>query len=132
LTVSDEDVGFEPYRTAAEQAELEIEEQHRREREEANRDDAPQRALQDMMHGTLQPPDELKLMEEALVREPWMDEVENELLTEAQRATLADYDAQAAALRQAQEQRKRDLEAELVVIRGDVDGVVDDFDIKVS
>lgn len=88
LEVKPEEVGFEKYISAAERKRLEEEEERKR-REAANsKDNAPDRALDEMMGGTLEAKDELAKLEQELVREPWMDALAPEEMTPEQREKL--------------------------------------------
>ena len=98
LEVTQDEIGFEKYITEAEKARLAEEEAARQARMADGKDDAPERALQDMMGGTLEAKDDLALLESELQRQPWMDELTEEEMTEEQKRELADFEAKAKAV----------------------------------
>lgn len=79
----------------------------------ASRDDAPDRALHDMMYGTLAAEDAIAALENDLNRPEWADEVPREAWSEEQRDEWAAYEARVEHLDTVKLARKRDLEAEL-------------------
>jgi hypothetical protein len=57
---------------------------------EASKDDAPKRALKEMMGGTLESRSEINLLEEELPREEWMDFDEEDMTDEQKQVKIAD------------------------------------------
>lgn len=98
LTVADAEVGFPRYVTAAEKAELEKAEQRKAQAAAAMKDNAPERALQQMMGGTLEVQDDLAKLQQSLVREAWMDELTEDQMSQEQRAQYESYQAKQKAL----------------------------------
>lgn len=92
LEVTDEDIGFEKYVTEAERKQIAEEAERKRLAAAANKDDAPERALDDMMGGTLEAKNEINLLELELQREPWMDELTRAEMTEEQIAELEAFE----------------------------------------
>jgi hypothetical protein len=85
LKVAGEEVGFAPWEDPEEKSRREVEERRKAEEAAKNRDDAPERALDDMMRGTLEEKDEVQRAEDALrlLRQPWMVEAEASLMLRA-------------------------------------------------
>ena len=98
LTVSDAEVGFDRYVTAAERADLEAAELRKQQAAAAAKDDAPERALQQMMGGTLDVQDDLTKLQQSLVREAWMDELTEDQMSPEQKAQYDSYQAKQKAL----------------------------------
>ena len=67
VTVKDNEVGFERYVTAEERRRAEDEERRRQLAAETNKDDAPLRALQEMMGGKMEGKDDLAKLEQVCV-----------------------------------------------------------------
>eukprot|EP00913_Durusdinium_trenchii_P036057 g33739.t1 len=82
--------------------------------------DAGQRALVQMMGGTLKTKKDLTPLEIVLDKEAWMDEIPEEDMTELQKAAFAEYQAKEKALAEAQEAYKKQLSAELKSLRAGV------------
>jgi hypothetical protein len=131
--VSDEcEVGMSPYISAEEVARAVEEEERRRREAEANKDDAPQRALQDMMGGTLEAKDEVTLLREKLVKPPWMDAIPEAKYNAEQREYAAERAAAALALEEVLERRKVELGAEVVRLAGEIRDTVCAFDERLG
>jgi hypothetical protein len=92
-------------------------------------DDAPERALMDMMHGTLETKRDLSLLEQELVREPWMD-LPHERMTDEQQLALALWEKRVKLIRQEQDNRRKLLTADLAKARNDVTDLCRAFDTK--
>ncbi len=121
LQVSDEtEVGLSPYISAEEVARRVAESQRAAREAAANKDDAPQRALQDMMSGTLEAKDAVTVLRESLVRLPWMDAIPEEKYNAEQRGVMEERGRAAAALEALLERRKAELNAELVRLGGEL------------
>jgi hypothetical protein len=121
-----------PYISAEEVARAVEEEERRRREAEANKDDAPQRALQDMMGGTLEAKDEVTLLREKLVKPPWMDAIPEAKYNAEQREYAAERAAAALALEEVLERRKVELGAEVVRLAGEVRDTVCAFDERLG
>jgi hypothetical protein len=125
LVVSDElEVGLSPYVSPAELARRAAEEERRLREANANKDDAPQRALMDMMSGTLAAKDEITALREALVKQPWMDAVPEEKWNIEQREVMADRATKEAALTELLERNRLELNAELTRIGNELKDIV--------
>ncbi|KAA0154953.1 hypothetical protein FNF29_02097 [Cafeteria roenbergensis] len=85
LEASREEVGFDEWEPPAVVKAREEEARRRAEEAAKHKDDAPERALDDMMSGTLEEKDEVQRAEDAMRagRQPWMDDVELALLARA-------------------------------------------------
>lgn len=121
LKVQDHEIAVEKWispeeRKAREEAAAKEEERLRQLRE----NDAGQRALVQMMGGTLKTKKDLTPLEIVLDKEAWMDEIPEEDMTELQKAAFAEYQAKEKALAEAQEAYKKQLSAELKSLRAGV------------
>lgn len=117
---------------------LSLEEQEimRKKQEEAriramDADDGPERALDDMMNGTLEVKRDLSLLEKDLVREEWMD-LPAEQMTEKQQLDYAQFLKKVEQIKAEQETRRKLLQTELMKLKNDVAEVCRNFDDKVS
>jgi WD40 repeat protein len=95
-------------------------------------DDAPQRALWDMMRGELTT--KATLTETVLPPRPlWMDETpENGAFTDKQKVEIDAFDAQCAEITAQRELQRRLLETELKKLRGEVAEICRTFDARLS
>jgi hypothetical protein len=132
LKVSDAEVGLSPYISPAEQRRRAEEEAKKKQAAAANKDDAPERALIDMMGGTLEGKNELDALADSLVREPWMDTVPLDQMTPEQKTALAAYNKLAAALEDERAKARNTLQTELTKLVGELKDIVDSFETKVS
>lgn len=78
LQISDDEIGLAPYVSEEEIRSKQEAETKKKQQDAGKQDDAPMRALQDMMGGTLAKKDELQLLEEAVASlyEPWMEQAD--------------------------------------------------------
>jgi len=84
LRVTDDQIDARPYETEAMRIAREAAEEARRKREaEAQADDSKDRALHDMMHGTLEASDKQDFLEEAPEPPEWIDTVPLAVLSTA-------------------------------------------------
>eukprot|EP01138_Halocafeteria_seosinensis_P000119 gb/GECG01000123.1/.p1 GENE.gb/GECG01000123.1/~~gb/GECG01000123.1/.p1 ORF type:complete len:2383 (+),score=366.81 gb/GECG01000123.1/:1-7149(+) len=134
LEVSEEDVGFKPYVSEAELRRQKEEEERRRREAEANKDDAPERALHEMMYGTLEKKDALAALEKELDNEfePWMDAVAEEQMSEEQKRKYYQYKSKLEEVEEQREARRQSLEDELRKLTNDVRESRANFDSKVA
>mmetsp|Transcript_49008 Transcript_49008/g.96107 ORF Transcript_49008/g.96107 Transcript_49008/m.96107 type:complete len:717 (+) Transcript_49008:2037-4187(+) len=93
--------------------------------------EAGERALQDMMHGTLEGKKDTGILED-LVRPDWMDEIPENMMSDEQKAAVATFDKEQRAIEEAREQRHRLLETELKKIKGETADIVKNFDDNVK
>eukprot|EP00927_Polykrikos_kofoidii_P006002 TRINITY_DN12424_c0_g1_i1.p1 TRINITY_DN12424_c0_g1~~TRINITY_DN12424_c0_g1_i1.p1 ORF type:complete len:1741 (-),score=441.52 TRINITY_DN12424_c0_g1_i1:44-5266(-) len=82
--------------------------------------DAGTRALMQMMGGTLKTKKDLSPLEMVLDKEPWMDEVAEEDMTELQKSMYTEYLAREKALAEEQDKYKKQLDSELKRLRQEV------------
>lgn len=104
------------------------EEEARRKREQ--QDDGPDRGLQVMMNGTLEVKRDLSALEKELVREPWMDELKPEEMTEEQQLIMAQYEKKLKMIQVEQDNRRKLLQTELSKLLNDVNDICRTFDGK--
>jgi WD40 repeat protein len=132
-TVTDEEMPIERYVTEAERERIAEEEEAKRLRGLANdTDNAPQRALNDMMNGTIEVAAELNALEIELVREEWMDELLYEEMSDEQRKLVEDFEAKQKALTEEKEKYRKGLELELKKIKGEVSEICASHDDKLK
>eukprot|EP00930_Biecheleria_cincta_P052010 TRINITY_DN3722_c0_g3_i1.p1 TRINITY_DN3722_c0_g3~~TRINITY_DN3722_c0_g3_i1.p1 ORF type:complete len:1802 (-),score=452.39 TRINITY_DN3722_c0_g3_i1:21-5426(-) len=79
--------------------------------------DAGQRALVQMMGGTLKTKKDLSPLELVLDKELWMDEIPEEDMTDVQKEAFAEFQAKEKALAEEQEKYRQQLHAELRQLR---------------
>jgi WD40 repeat protein len=132
LKVTDAEVGMSPYISPAEQKRRADEADARRRAAAANKDDAPERALQEMMGGTLEGKDELALLAESLIREPWMDEVPEADYSPEQKATMAAYKQRLALFEDEKAKARNALNTEMNKLLGELKDATEAFDAKVQ
>lgn len=89
--------------------------------------DAGQRALVQMMGGTLKTKKDLSALEISLDREPWMD-LPDEQLTDLQRQALKEFEEKEKALAVEQDKYRQQLDAELKKLRQDVQDLTNQFE----
>lgn len=94
-----------------------------------NKDDGPERALDDFMGGTLETKREISLLDQIVTREEWMDD-DPEDFTDEQRAELAQYTKKCSELEEEKENRRKLLQTELVKLKNDVAEVYRSFDAE--
>jgi len=139
LTVTQADIGFEPYVSEEERARRAAEEEAVRVAAAANKDAAPQRALADMMDGTLKAKDALEIMAEELGPRPdFMNSDSAEAVggpdtwTEEQRRAAEAWNSRHAALQEARAQRAKEQDTEMRKLLQDVKDIVAAFDKKLA
>ncbi|CAM9705114.1 unnamed protein product [Chrysoparadoxa australica] len=114
--VEDEMVS-KPYESpAAKAARAKAEAEGKRREEEARGEDIGTRALMQMMHGTLEAPQE-SLSAETLVRPAWMEETPYGDMTQEQKKLVNEFDEQLKEIQEEQEKQRKALELELKKLR---------------
>lgn len=133
IHVSDGEVSVQKYLSVAEKERLAREEQEEKARLEARKkDDLGKRALDSMMGGTLETKSNLAALENQLVREPWMDEISFEDMTEEQQKKILDYEEKAKLISEEREKQRKGLEQEMKKLKQEVADICKAFDDKVS
>eukprot|EP01083_Nonionella_stella_P223307 795999_1 len=133
LEVEDGEVAVDKVLTKHEREAKEREEEEiRRRAAEAAKDDAPTRALHDMMSGTLASKPELSLLEDALPKEDWMDEVAEEDMSEEQKGKYLIFKDAERLLLKAREDRRKMLETQLKKLKNDISDTYRSFDKKIE
>jgi len=130
LNVKDKEIKVEKWlspeeRKAIEDARLKEEERLRQLRE----NDAGQRALNQMMGGTLKTKKDLSALEITLDKEPWMDEIPEDEMTEVQLAALKDFREKEKTLADEQDKYRKQLDAELKRLRTEVQDLTQQFEL---
>jgi len=82
-----------------------------------------------MMGGTLKTKKDLTALEITLEREPWMDQIPVDDMTDVQKAALADFEAKEKALAEEQDKYRKQLDAELKVLRSQVQDLTNQFEV---
>ena len=114
VEVKDTEVPVEKYISEAERKKMADDEEERKRNAAANQgDNAPERALMEMMGGTLEEEQGLNALEQELVREEWMDELLFDEMSEDQIKMLEDFEARQKALLEEKEKYRKGLELEL-------------------
>merc|ERR1712000_467616 len=120
ITVTDNEVESRPYETEA-MREARLKEEERKRREAASdADDARRRALDDMMHGTLEVKRDVFAEASALQKPAWMDEVPVELMTEAQKKEVEEFQVKFQALQDEKIKYRKSLELEMKRLKQEV------------
>lgn len=121
LEVKDSEISVEKWISPEERqriAEAEAKEEERLRQLREN--DAGQRALNQMMGGTLKTKKDLSALEITLDKEAWMDEIAEEDMTEVQLAALKEFREKEKALAEEQDKYRKQLDAELKRLRQEV------------
>lgn len=90
--------------------------------------DAGTRALMQMMGGTLKTKKDLSALEITLDKEPWMDQIVEEEMTDVQLAALKEYREKEKALADEQDKYRKQLDAELKKLRAEVQELTEQFE----
>ena len=131
LTLTDEELTTTTYESKVKkEARLQKEEDARISAEMNKGDDAPARALDMMMGGTLEIKKEV-LSADSLVRHEWMDVLSEEEMTVEQRKEVEEYEVSMKAIAEALEKQRKALELELKKLRSEVIELIKTFDEKV-
>ncbi|CAK4694164.1 hypothetical protein LEN26_007550 [Aphanomyces euteiches] len=121
-----------PYETEAMRKAREAAEAAQRELAEKNKkDDVAGRALDDMMHGTLETKKEMTVAQIA-AREAWMDEIPLDEMTAEQKQKVQAYEAEAAKILEEKEKYKKSLDLELKKLKVDIIDICKAFDDKLK
>ncbi|CAN0362423.1 unnamed protein product [Pylaiella littoralis] len=126
------DMTVQPYESEADrEARRKAEEEKRRREEEAKGSNDKFRALDDMMHGTLEVKQDA-LTADAVKKPEWMDEVAAEDMTEEQKKEAEDYETKLKEVQEEQATYRKALELELKKLRTEVADLVKAFDDRVK
>mmetsp|Transcript_5773 Transcript_5773/g.13698 ORF Transcript_5773/g.13698 Transcript_5773/m.13698 type:complete len:1748 (+) Transcript_5773:106-5349(+) len=129
LQVKDIEIKAEKWMSAADKKAIEDVQRKEEERLRLLREnDAGQRALMQMMGGTLKTKKDLSPLEIVLEREAWMDQIAEDDMTDAQKQALLDYQAKEKALAEEQDKYRKQLDAELKKLRQDVQELMQHFE----
>eukprot|EP01029_Cantina_marsupialis_P009615 TRINITY_DN2234_c0_g2_i1.p1 TRINITY_DN2234_c0_g2~~TRINITY_DN2234_c0_g2_i1.p1 ORF type:complete len:1193 (+),score=395.34 TRINITY_DN2234_c0_g2_i1:81-3659(+) len=135
LEVTNAEIGFDPYISEEEREAARIAEEERRRQEAENvKDDAPERALMDMMGGTLEKKTDLSALEQDLpppdfTLEEGFDEL---LMDEEQQKEMDNYLAKKAALESEKEKYCKELQLEFKKLKTEAADIARTFDEKVA
>eukprot|EP00441_Pelagodinium_beii_P015570 CAMPEP_0197663976 /NCGR_PEP_ID=MMETSP1338-20131121/58348_1 /TAXON_ID=43686 ORGANISM="Pelagodinium beii, Strain RCC1491" /NCGR_SAMPLE_ID=MMETSP1338 /ASSEMBLY_ACC=CAM_ASM_000754 /LENGTH=1775 /DNA_ID=CAMNT_0043242517 /DNA_START=13 /DNA_END=5340 /DNA_ORIENTATION=- len=129
LKVKDDEIVAEKFISAEEKKKLAEAAAKEEERlRQLRENDAGQRALVQMMGGTLKTKKDLSALEITLDKEPWMDEIPEEDMTEVQKAAYAEYLANEKALMELQDAYRKQLHEELKTLRAGVEDLTVQFE----
>lgn len=131
LTISDDELSAPPPLTEAERQQK-LREKEKQAGEDEDEASAPQRALAEMMNGTLDVKRDLSVLEQELVREEWMDTVPENEMTDEQNTLLAAFEKRVEVIEQEKETRKKLLETQLNKLANQIDEIVRKFDTKIK
>merc|ERR1712217_885261 len=81
-----------------------------------------------MMGGTLKTKKDLSALEITLDREPWMDEISPDDMTDLQRLALKEFEEKEKALAEEQDKYRKQLDAELKKLRSEVQDCTQQFE----
>jgi len=120
LKVKDAEISVEKWLSPEEKAAIADAEAKEAERlRQLRENDAGQRALMQMMGGTLKTKKDLSALEITLDREPWMD-MEYDDMTEVQKQALKEFEEKEKALMEEQDKYKKQLDADLKKTRQEI------------
>ncbi|CAB1115795.1 unnamed protein product [Ectocarpus sp. CCAP 1310/34] len=126
------DMTVKPYESEADRdARRKAEEEKRRREEEAKGSNDKFRALDDMMHGTLEVKQDA-LTVDTVKKPDWMDDVAAEDMTEHQKKEAEEYEAQLKEVQEEQATYRKALELELKKLRTEVADIVKAFDDRLK
>ena len=130
IEVTDDEVKSRPFETEK-MRQARLAEEERRRREAANEDDdAKRRALEDMMHGTLEVKRDMLHEASALHRPEWMDDLPVELMSDAQKREKEEFEERYAALLDERAKYKKSLELEMKKLKMEANEAQKTFDDK--
>ncbi len=130
LKVSDSEIKSKKVLNKQEQEEFDAKMERER-LAKASIDDGPERALKDMMNGTLEAKKDRDLLDVRMVPEPWMSLPDDQLTTE-QKAIFAAFKAKETALREQQDAHRKTLIADRNKIKNEVSELVRSFDARLK
>ncbi|CAM9147521.1 unnamed protein product, partial [Ectocarpus sp. 13 AM-2016] len=126
------DMTVKPYESEADrEARRKAEEEKRRREEEAKGSNDKFRALDDMMHGTLEVKQDA-LTVDAVKKPDWIDEVAAEDMTEDQKKEAEEYKAKLKEVQEEQATYRKALELELKKLRTEVADIAKAFDDRLK
>lgn len=131
IMVKDSEINCTPPETGAARS-IRQKAEDQRERMSGSCDNAGERALQDMMYGTLETKKDADLFQTELKPPSWIDEVETTDLTDAQRREIDEYNIAKAILEEHQEKYRKALELEFKKLRTEVCDITRNFDDRVK
>merc|ERR1719498_571754 len=111
---------------------MEEEEKEREAERKRAENNKGQRALTQMMGGTLKTKKDLSPLEIVLDREEWMDNIAPEDMSEAQQLAMKEYEEKAAKLREEQDKYRKQLDAELRRLRQEIQECGEAFDLRLK
>merc|ERR1719161_1465418 len=94
--------------------------------------DAGQRALMQMMGGTLKTKKDLTALEITLDREPWMDEIAFDDMTDIQKQALKEFEEKEKALAEEQDKYRKQLDADLKRARAEIQECQQGFEVTLK
>eukprot|EP00485_Elphidium_margaritaceum_P013341 CAMPEP_0202728798 /NCGR_PEP_ID=MMETSP1385-20130828/185808_1 /ASSEMBLY_ACC=CAM_ASM_000861 /TAXON_ID=933848 /ORGANISM="Elphidium margaritaceum" /LENGTH=1771 /DNA_ID=CAMNT_0049395049 /DNA_START=27 /DNA_END=5342 /DNA_ORIENTATION=+ len=95
---------------------------------DADHQNVASRALQDMMHNTLERKDEVERLEDTLKRPEFMDTIDASQWTDAQKTEIEKYEEKKQTLLKAKEVRTKLLRTRLKALKNDVSEIIKNFD----
>jgi WD40 repeat protein len=129
LKVRDKEIAVDKWISQEERQKMEEDRLKEEERQRQLREnDAGQRALAQMMGGTLKTKKDLSALEITLDREPWMDQIPVDDMTDLQKQALKEFEEKEKALAEEQEKYRKQLHAELATLRSQLEELVQQFD----
>eukprot|EP00948_MAST-09A_sp_MAST-9A-sp1_P004202 g4202.t1 len=132
LEVRPETIESVRYLTKEEKDKLAEEEARRKALREANeKDNMEERALMEMMNGTLEEDQKIQLFGADLPREDWMDELNYEDMTDEQKAALEEWEHKQKEHEDMKEKYRKSLQLELKKGKDEVQSICRVFDEKV-
>ena len=132
ILVDDSEITSRPYETASMREERLRLEEERRKATANEDDDGRQRALQDMMNGTLEVKRDVFAEASNMLRPEWMDEMEPSMMTDAQKKEIEEFDEKYKALQEEKAAYRKSLELEMKRLRMEIQDSKKSFDEKIN
>jgi tetratricopeptide (TPR) repeat protein len=131
--VDESEITAERVLTKEEQAKKDAEEAEKAERaRKAAEDDSRDRALLDMMNGTLVIKKDVSALDKQLVKEEWMTTIPYDKMSDEQKVQLADFEKREKTLATERENRRKLLDTDLKKVRGEIADICRFFDEKLQ
>ena len=131
IVVKDGEIESRPYENEKTRAKRLQEEEDRRREREKDKDDVRGRALEDMMHGTLEVKKDLLNEANALQRPAWMEEISPENFTETQRKEFDEFEARLKEIQEETAKYRKALEQEVKRLKAEIADTCKSFDDKI-
>ena len=132
LTVNDNEVRVEKVLTPEEESKKRKMEEAKQERLNKQKTDITAKALNEMMHGTLETKDEAERLQDSIVKPYFLGDLTEDQWTDEQKQQVIEYNEKIEALKKAKEIRTKLLKTRLKTLKNDVSDICKQFDTNVN